>query len=270
MFFNKNRGIIIFGDKRNGLTTSVVRPEYGTVSIIILTRVWEVAMLGAGAFTESFRSALNGFNRTDVVQFIQRQTVEHEKAMRLLREENARLKQAAAAPAGNAEQLTKEKQALEASLAESVAMCSALQEQIAALTAENQELKDSLATALAEAEAAKVTEAPAPSLDRPIAPPAGMATAPSSFDEMELAAYRRAEQTERMARERAAASSERIQSVYRQAETKMNMTASDMNLLMDNLRNNCDQMQALMETARNILAESADSLKASAELSGVV
>ena len=55
-------------------------------------------MLGAGAFTENFRSALNGFNRTDVVQFIQRQTVEHEKAMRHLREENARLKQAATEP----------------------------------------------------------------------------------------------------------------------------------------------------------------------------
>ena len=55
-------------------------------------------MVGVGAFTENFRSALNGYNRTDVVQFIQRQTIEHEKAMRLLREENARLKQAAAEP----------------------------------------------------------------------------------------------------------------------------------------------------------------------------
>jgi len=73
-----------------------------------------------------------------------------------------------------------------------------------------------------------------------------------------------------MARERAAAASERIQGVYRQAESKMNLTANDMAVLMDNLRNNCDQMQALMETARNILAESAEGLKVSADLSGVV
>ena len=42
----------------------------------------------------NFRNALNGFNRTDVVQFIQNQTTEHEKEMRLLREENARLQEA--------------------------------------------------------------------------------------------------------------------------------------------------------------------------------
>ena len=227
-------------------------------------------MLGAGAFTESFRSALNGFNRTDVVQFIQRQTVEHEKAMRLLREENARLKQAAAAPAENTEHLQREKQALEATLAETVSKCNVLREQVTQLTAENTELKDALAAAVFEAETAKAAEPQTSSLDRPIAPPAGLATAPTSFDELELAAYRRAEQTERMARERAFASSERIQGIYRQAESKMNLTASDMNLLLDNLRTNYEQMQALMETARNILAESADSLKVSADLSGVV
>ena len=39
------------------------------------------------ASVENFRSALHGFNRTDVVQFIQAQTVEHEKALRLLQDE---------------------------------------------------------------------------------------------------------------------------------------------------------------------------------------
>ena len=39
----------------------------------------------------AFRSALHGFNRTDVVQFIQSQTAAHEKSLRLLREEIARL-----------------------------------------------------------------------------------------------------------------------------------------------------------------------------------
>ncbi len=228
-------------------------------------------MLGAGAFTENFRSALNGFNRTDVVQFIQRQTVEHEKAMRLLREENARLKQTATEPTEDTGNLRATKEALEAQVEELTQKLNSVYQKYSALMTENEELKKALATAKAELETAKAAETPVPaSLDRPIAPPAGMATAPGSFDEMELAAYRRAEQTERMARERAAAASERIQGVYRQAESKMSLTANDMTLLMDNLRSNCDQMQALMETARNILAESAEGLKASADLSGVV
>lgn len=236
-------------------------------------------MLGAGAFTENFRSALNGFNRTDVVQFIQRQTVEHEKAMRLLREENARLKQAAkAAPVENADQLSADKDALEAEFKNVSQELVAAQEQCHKLAIENTRLAEALTTANAELEAAKAelravqTAVPVAdsSLDRPIAPPAGMATAPTSFDELELAAYRRAEQTERMARERAAAAAERIQGVFRQAETKMNLTAGDMNVLIETLRSNCDQMEALMETARNILTESAQGLKVSADLSSMV
>ncbi len=240
-------------------------------------------MLGTGAFTENFRSALNGFNRTDVVQFIQRQTVEHEKAVRLLREENVRLKQAAkATPNEGDSELRSELEALESKLQTKEQALLELDGQYRRLLAENEGLMDALATAKSEAETLKAELAAAKAavptaesrttapLDRPIAPPAGMATAPASFDEMELAAYRRAEQTERMARERASAASERIQSVFRQAESKMTLTAGDMNLLVDSLRDNCRQMETLMETARNILAESAESLKASSDLSSVI
>lgn len=228
-------------------------------------------MVAAGAFTENFRSSLNGFNRDDVVKFIQRQTVEHEKAMRLLREENARLKHAVVSTE-NTEQLRAENRDLTVRLAEAQQSYVALQEEFRILTARTEELKSALANATAEAEAAKSVKPQAPTsyLDRPIAPPVRMANGHSTFDEMELAAYRRAEQTERMARERAAAASERIQGIFRQAESKMNLTASDMALLMENLRNNCDQMQTLMAAARNILEESAEGLKASADLSGVV
>ena len=257
------------GNGRNGISPRCFTRSTGASVLLI---VLEAVMVGAGAFTENFRSALNGFNRADVVQFIQRQTVEYEKSMRLLREENARLKQAAVVPAENAEQLRAEKQEVVARLTEYQQKCAALQEEIRVLTAETQELKSALATATAEAEAAKTIrpQPPMSTLDRPIAPPARMGCSHNSFDEMELAAYRRAEQTERMARERAAAASERIQSVFRQTESKMNLTASDMVLLMENLRSNYDQMQTLMTAARCILEESAESLKVSAELSGVV
>lgn len=239
-------------------------------------------MLGAGAFTENFRSALNGFNRTDVVQFIQRQTVEHEKSMRLLREENARLKQLATEPSLSGDGLQAEKDALALQVTNLAHENEELKAQIefilkekAALVATLHDVQDQLASAekaLEEAKAAQTQQSveSTPALDRPIAAPAGLAVAPASFDDLELAAYRRAEQTERMARERAAAASARIQSIYRQADEKMALTAADMNALLGEIANNYEQMRVLMESARNILAESSEGLKVSADLSGVV
>ena len=187
-------------------------------------------MLGAGAFTENFRSALNGFNRTDVVQFIQRQTVEHEKSMRLLREENARLKQASAEPKVDEDALA-EKDALTAQVTALTRENEELKAQIefiakekAALVASLRDAQAQLASAEKALEEAKTAQAqkpqdePTPALDRPIAAPAGLTAPPSSFDDLELAAYRRAEQTERMARERAAAASNRMQNIFRQAD----------------------------------------------------
>ena len=232
----------------------------------------------AGAFTENFRSALNGFNRTDVVQFIQRQTVEHEKAMRLLREENARLKQSATANT-DSEQLRAELARLQQQVAEYEAQFRMAKEQNVALATQNRTLiaeKEALQNELAEKEAAPApvvapaAQAPVRALDRPMVAPGGMATTPAGFNEMELAAYRRAELAERMARERATAAAERMQSIYRQADEKLTMTANDMNGLLDALRVNYEQMAAMMEDTRNILAESSESIKASAELSGLV
>ncbi len=44
--------------------------------------------------TQKFRSALNGFNREDVVQFIQSLTARHDRDLSDLKEENARLQSA--------------------------------------------------------------------------------------------------------------------------------------------------------------------------------
>ena len=253
-------------------------------------------MLGAGAFTENFRSALNGFNRTDVVQFIQRQSVEHEKAMRLLREENARLKQVSTEVNGGTEQLQAEKKQLadkialqESQLAALMQQNSAYLQQIQSLMGEKTTLEASLAesqkaleAAIAAKDAAEAAKEAAETakeataepvvntLDRPMASPVNLAGTPTSFEDMELAAYRRAELAERMARERAAASSERIQNIFAQADEKITLTATDMNQLLESFRSNFDQMQSILESARNILAESSDSLRASAELSSVV
>lgn len=188
---------------------------------------------------ENFRSALHGFNRTDVVQFIQAQTTEHEKALRLLREENARLQEALEAARTEAADATAQLEAL---------------------------------TAAQETQEAAPVPAPAETaLNAPMAPVASVvAAAPSNFNEMELAAYRRAEMTERMARERAAASAERMKTVFAQADEKLTLTSRDFTTLLDAFRNDFDKVQQLLTTAQSIVDESSAGLKAAAEIAGEV
>ena len=193
----------------------------------------------------NFRSALHGFNRTDVVQFIQSQTMEHERALRAARDESSRLQAA----------LESVRQELEAARAENAALKTELEEASA------------IRFLMEEPEVAP-QPAPAPvALDAPMAPVASVVSvAPSDFNELELAAYRRAEMTERMARERAAASADRMKSIFAQADEKLLITSQDITTLMDAFRSDFEQMQQLLATAQGIVNESSDGLKAAADL----
>lgn len=185
---------------------------------------------------DNFRSALNGFNRTDVVQFFQKITAEHEKELRVAREENSRLQ-------SQLEEIRRERDALT-------------------------EEKSALLEQLAEAQKAPAVEEPVtPVLDAPIAPAAVVSgAAVTDFNEMELAAYRRAEMTERMARERAAASAERMRSIFAQADAKLRLSVRDMDTLSESFRTAFDQLQQVLETAQGIVAESSDGLKAAQDI----
>lgn len=191
-----------------------------------------------------FRSALNGFNRNDVVQFIQAQTIEHEKAMRVLRDENARLSEALTAARAENDEL----RALNASLSE-------------------------MAQTAAPAE--PVPEAPVPAaapvapatLDAPMTPAVTVVKAAApDFNELELAAYRRAEMTERMARERANSSAERMKAIFSQADEKLAVTSQDFKTLLDAFQTNFGQMEQLLQTAQGIVDESSSSLKAASDI----
>lgn len=181
--------------------------------------------------TENFRSAFNGFHRTDVVQFIQRLTAAHERETRLLGEENQRL----------------------------LRELEAVRENLAALQSANETLTEELS------KTAKPEEAPA--LDAPLpVPQSAAAAAPVDFNELELTAYRRAEMTERMARERAAASAERMRAVFAQADAKLNLTTQDLDTLLSAFRSNYDQLMQVLETAHRVMDESSAGLNAAADL----
>ena len=68
--------------------------------------------------TETFRTSLHGFNRTDVVQFIQKMTTAHEKELRLREEENDRMRQELDTLRDEAAQLRAQNEALTAQVKE--------------------------------------------------------------------------------------------------------------------------------------------------------
>ncbi len=156
-----------------------------------------------------FRSALHGFNRSDVAQFIQALTSEHERKMRMLREENLRL-----------------------------------QEQIAALEE--------------AAQNAKPDEAQPQSSEKP--------AEPETLHAQELAAYRRAEQSERKAQERAARSAEQMKQIYAQAERKLQRATQDIGAVTATIGTSFAELQTLLLAARATVDGTSEELAAACTL----
>lgn len=170
------------------------------------------------ANTYSFRTALQGFNRTDVVNFIEKTTAAHENDMRQLQLENSRLAQ---------------------QLQDANAYISQLQQSIAVM----------------QAEPAPV--APVQSTLPPLEPE----TPTSQYEEMELAAYRRAEQAERNAKERAAAFYQQIDDLVARTNAKLTQDDKTLGQLAGDLGTNIAALQQIMAKIRATLDESTRFMK---------
>lgn len=186
------------------------------------------------ATTDSFRSSLHGFNRMDVVQFIQKTTSEHELELRRLAEERTRQQ----------EELEQQKKELAARQEESERQ----KQELSQLRAELAELREQNA-ALRQAQ--EPAEQPAAAVQKP------------RYDET---AYRRAEQTERMARERAAASAVRMRSAFEQAEEKLKARRQDITGLSDRFHADYDRLKQALDGVQDVFRESTERLHAAAEL----
>ena len=149
------------------------------------------------AVNRSFRSAFNGFNRTDVVNYIEESSLEHEKALRQLREENEQLR-------ADLEKLRAEEAAAEEKLAA----------EEAEKAAEEQE---------EEAEAGAEKEEMPPEEET------------RSSEELELAAYRRAEAVERAARTRAAKLCDEVNGIVADTERQLQSSDEDIRALSSDL-----------------------------------
>lgn len=191
--------------------------------------------------TETFRTSLNGFNRTDVVQFIQKMTTNHEKELKTLREENEKSSEAL-------ELLRDDQARLEAQNAELTEKLAALEAQNAALEAQNAELTEKLAAKAAE---------PSPA---PAAAPAAPVSA--QIAEHELAAYRRAEGMERKARERAEATTKLLKGVFAKATDRLNAGSAEFAAAAEKFRADYEHMQQLLADAKGVFDASADEIRA--------
>ena len=238
--------------------------------------------------SQNFRSAFNGFNREDVVHYLEYLNSRHTALVNQLTEEAENLRQkltvAAAAIAADSargeqiaaleaeleelkQQLSDARQAAEAFDAARQTLeaeCISLRSQLDAAAAapaaavsgeagaECAALRQQLAEA--QAENARLKEA----LEKAKAAPAVVAPVQAVPTEKELEAYRRAERTERLARERADQLYRQTNGVLAEASVKVDQVAADIGAIADQVVAQLQQLQLAVSGSKDALKEAAD------------
>ena len=178
-----------------------------------------------------FRSALGGFNREDVVNYIESMSLEQQKQLRKLQEEN--------------EKLRSEKNALAELLAAANRDLSTLREQDAALS-EQVELLAQQAAELAEQVKAEPEEAPEETSE---------AAESVDYASLELEAYRRAEQTERNAAVRADKIYRQLTALCEHARERYSDAGDEIAALSEDLTANLGRLQETLAELRLVFDE---------------
>lgn len=226
------------------------------------------------ANSQNFRSAFNGFNREDVVHYLEYLNSKHTALVNQLSQEADGLRQklnlaadAIASDSSRAERivaLENEQEELNARLAEALqaaeaadaaraaaeAECEALRQQLEAVPAApacDSGETDSLRSQLVQAQA-KCAELEAQLNTRNAA----------STMEKELEAYRRAERIERLARERADQLYRQTNGVLADASLKVDQVASDIGGIADQVLSQLQVLQQAVTGSKQALKDAAD------------
>ena len=171
------------------------------------------------AAPKNFRSAFNGFNREDVVRYLEYINAKHTAEINQL--------------TGEADYLRTQLEAAEPQA-----------EAIAALEAERDLLKAQL-----EAMVARVTELEAKE-----------ETVTRTDDELE--AYRRAERTERIAKERAELVYHQVNGVLAEASVKVEGVANEIGGMADQVMSQLTQLQVAVASSKKALSDAASTMYA--------
>ena len=170
---------------------------------------------------QNFRSAFNGFNREDVVRYLEYINSKHTAEIN---------------------QLTSEADYLRVKLETAEPQ----EEVIAALEAERDELRAQL-----EAMTARVAELEAAAQDAP---------AYSASEELE--AYRRAERTERIAKERAELVYHQVNGVLAEASLRVESVAGEIGGMADQVMSQLTQLQVAIGSSKQALKDAASTMYA--------
>lgn len=210
-----------------------------------------------------FRGAVGGFNRADVVRYIESLCEEHQKQLRALQSElQAQQEQAERLRAENAA-LTDESAAVKAALETLRTQDEALSEQIeslssqaaelAAQAAQEKERADALNTQLAAFTQEKDADAQEPVPEVEPAP---------DYPSLELEAYRRAEQTERNASERAGKIYRRLYELCERAQERYADASGEVAALTSDLAVNLERLQQTLADLQLVSDDTQDAFDA--------
>lgn len=206
---------------------------------------------------EGFRTQLKGFHREDVINFIQQQTQEHERRVRTMQEEIVRLQGELNDARTEAERAHGAQEAEAETTQEELAQAS---ERCAELEAENAAAREEIARLTKRCEALEeAAKQPEPAAEEKPA-----AEEPENYKELELAAYRRAELAERMAKERAAASDEQMKRILALTDERLMHTSQDFQTLLETFTKDFEQLRQVIRSAQALVAESAGGLQETA------
>ena len=180
------------------------------------------------AENKTFRSAFNGFNREDVVRYIEYINNQHTAQVSQL---NGELEELRAQVAQAQEIVIPDTTELEQQMADSEARCAALEAELAAAKAELDELR----TAQQAKEIQKADE---------------------------LEAYRRAERAERMARERVDQLYAQANGALAEATTMVDQAASQLGVMANDIATQMNNFRDAVIGTKSVLADAATTMYA--------
>lgn len=198
---------------------------------------------------QTFRSAFNGFNREDVVRYIDFLNTKHASEIAQLNSEleflRARQPQEQPEPAAAEDDAVIEEQA--GRIRELFDRCREQEEKLDALESENADLTAQLENAIAEAD----------QLRAQLENASQQQVSFKSRMEEELEAYRRAERTERLARERAERMYQQANGALADATVKVDDAAAQIGALSDRVISQLSDLQNAVSDSKQALRDAA-------------
>jgi hypothetical protein len=204
----------------------------------------------------NFRTSINGFNRKDVVRYIEFLNNKHAAQINQIRTETDELR----AELALARQAPARSMRLEAELAATKKRCADLE---AALAAVSSQIEQPAPVAVVETPVEDAAETVAAPVAEPVAVPAPVpAPAPDSRITEELEAYRRAERAERKANERAREICDQANGVLADATARVDDTAAQFAEMAEQIAEQLNLFRELVIGSKATLKDAATAMYA--------